>query len=180
MFALERDGTTIGKVQRYVSGRYISSNEVIWRVHNFPIHEKYPTVVTSEWALGKQSACLLHRRQYWLYSSLYVNETASLKLCFLVTFRSTTLLGTYQESVHVSCSRCCRTWSFWFKKDWGTWPSLYGCIRAILNATSSDCCCIMLSVGLHLTRPELLNFLGQSLVVHQVTNRIKITIGWMN
>ena len=45
MFGLERDGTAIDEVQRYVLGRYISSNEAIWRILDFSIHERYPTVV---------------------------------------------------------------------------------------------------------------------------------------
>ena len=44
MFRLEKDGTTIDKVQRYVLGRYISSNEAVWRILGFPIHERHPTV----------------------------------------------------------------------------------------------------------------------------------------
>ena len=45
MFGLERDGTAINEVQRYVLGRYISSNEAIWRILDFSIHERYPTFV---------------------------------------------------------------------------------------------------------------------------------------
>jgi len=30
MFGLEKDGTAIDEVQRYLLGRYISSNEAIW------------------------------------------------------------------------------------------------------------------------------------------------------
>ncbi len=45
MFGLKRDGRAIDKVQRYLLGRYISSNEVVWRILDFPIHERHPTVV---------------------------------------------------------------------------------------------------------------------------------------
>lgn len=33
------------EIQSYQLGRYISSNEAIWRILSFPIHERYPTVV---------------------------------------------------------------------------------------------------------------------------------------
>ncbi|GBM10860.1 hypothetical protein AVEN_42119-1 [Araneus ventricosus] len=33
------------EVSNYQLGRYISSNEAVWRVLSFPIHERYPTVV---------------------------------------------------------------------------------------------------------------------------------------
>jgi hypothetical protein len=45
MFGLEKDGTAIDEVQRYLLGRYISSNEAVWRILDFPIHERHPTVV---------------------------------------------------------------------------------------------------------------------------------------
>ena len=45
MFGLERDGTAMDEVQRYLMARYISSNEAVWRILDFPIHERHPTVV---------------------------------------------------------------------------------------------------------------------------------------
>ncbi|GFR12144.1 ATP-dependent DNA helicase [Trichonephila clavata] len=33
------------EIYRYEMGRYISSNEAVWRILNFPIHERYPTVI---------------------------------------------------------------------------------------------------------------------------------------
>jgi hypothetical protein len=45
MFGLERDGRAIDEVERYQLGRYISSNEAVWRILDFPIHERHPTVV---------------------------------------------------------------------------------------------------------------------------------------
>lgn len=32
------------EVQRYQMGRYISSNEAVWKILDFPVHERYPTV----------------------------------------------------------------------------------------------------------------------------------------
>jgi len=45
MFSLERDGRAIDEVQRYLLGRYISSNEAVLRILDFSIHERHPTVV---------------------------------------------------------------------------------------------------------------------------------------
>lgn len=33
------------EVQRYQSGRYISTSEAVWRLLSFPIHERYPPVI---------------------------------------------------------------------------------------------------------------------------------------
>ena len=33
------------EVRKFLMGRYISSNEAVWRILNFQIHERYPTVV---------------------------------------------------------------------------------------------------------------------------------------
>lgn len=35
----------LDEIKQYQMGRYISSNEAIWRIFAFPIHERYPTVV---------------------------------------------------------------------------------------------------------------------------------------
>lgn len=35
----------IDEIRQYEMGRYISSNEAIWRILNFKIHEHHPTVV---------------------------------------------------------------------------------------------------------------------------------------
>lgn len=45
VFGLDKDGTAINEVQQYLMGRYISSNEAVWRILDFPIHERHPTVV---------------------------------------------------------------------------------------------------------------------------------------
>jgi hypothetical protein len=45
VFGLDRDGTAVDEIKQYQLGRYISSNEAVWRILDFPIHERYPTVV---------------------------------------------------------------------------------------------------------------------------------------
>ena len=45
MFGLDKDGRATDEVERYQLGRYISSNEAVWRILDFPIHERHPTVV---------------------------------------------------------------------------------------------------------------------------------------
>lgn len=33
------------EISQFQMGRYISSNEAVWRIFSFPIHDRYPTVV---------------------------------------------------------------------------------------------------------------------------------------
>lgn len=42
VFNVENELDDISKLQM---GRYISSNEAIWRILSFPIHDRYPAVV---------------------------------------------------------------------------------------------------------------------------------------
>jgi hypothetical protein len=35
----------LDEVQSFQFGRYIGNNEAVWRILEFPIHERYPTVV---------------------------------------------------------------------------------------------------------------------------------------
>ena len=46
VFGLEKHGAQRDEVARYEMGRYISSNEAVWRILKFPIHERYPAVLT--------------------------------------------------------------------------------------------------------------------------------------
>ncbi|GFQ91031.1 helitron_like_N domain-containing protein [Trichonephila clavata] len=39
------DRNAYSEIYQYEMGRYISSNEAVWRIPNFPIHERYPTVI---------------------------------------------------------------------------------------------------------------------------------------
>ena len=45
VFGLKKDGIAIDEIEYYQLGRYISSNEAVWRILDFPIHERHPTVV---------------------------------------------------------------------------------------------------------------------------------------
>ena len=45
VFGLESDGSANDEIKRYLFGRYISSNEAVWRILNFQIHERYPMVM---------------------------------------------------------------------------------------------------------------------------------------
>ena len=40
-----RDVEKYDKVNKFQKARYISSNEAIWRILSFPIHDRYQTVV---------------------------------------------------------------------------------------------------------------------------------------
>ncbi|XP_075707181.1 LOW QUALITY PROTEIN: uncharacterized protein LOC142741727 [Rhinoderma darwinii] len=41
----ERQESTIDEIDRFQTGRYISSNDAVWRILDFPIHDRYLTVV---------------------------------------------------------------------------------------------------------------------------------------
>ncbi|XP_059149801.1 uncharacterized protein LOC131936752 [Physella acuta] len=45
VFELKKSGTSIDEVTAFQLGRYISSNEAVWRILGMPIHEREPTVV---------------------------------------------------------------------------------------------------------------------------------------
>ncbi|XP_073529640.1 uncharacterized protein [Phyllobates terribilis] len=45
VFELQKNGPIIGEVEAFQMGRYISSNEAVWRILAFFIHERYPPVV---------------------------------------------------------------------------------------------------------------------------------------
>ncbi|CAF4750159.1 unnamed protein product, partial [Rotaria magnacalcarata] len=45
VFGLENDRNSIDEIKHYQLGRYISSNEAIWRILDYPIHERHPTVI---------------------------------------------------------------------------------------------------------------------------------------
>lgn len=45
VFGVENTTASNDEVTQYQLGRYISSNEAVWRILSFSIHERYPTVV---------------------------------------------------------------------------------------------------------------------------------------
>jgi len=45
VFGLQKTAPVVDEIQAFQMGRYISSNEAIWRIFSMPIHERYPTVV---------------------------------------------------------------------------------------------------------------------------------------
>ena len=45
MFSLEGDNNCLDEVTNYLNGRYISSNEAVWQLLMFPVHERTPTVM---------------------------------------------------------------------------------------------------------------------------------------
>lgn len=44
VFELDRQNARTDEITQYQMGRYISSNEAVWRILGFGIHERYPTV----------------------------------------------------------------------------------------------------------------------------------------
>uniref|UniRef100_A0A1U7XF28 Uncharacterized protein LOC104236095 n=1 Tax=Nicotiana sylvestris TaxID=4096 RepID=A0A1U7XF28_NICSY len=45
VFGVRNVAAPLDEISQYQLGRYISSNEAVWRILSFPIHERYPTVV---------------------------------------------------------------------------------------------------------------------------------------
>ncbi|UYV78791.1 hypothetical protein LAZ67_16002787 [Cordylochernes scorpioides] len=44
IFGLSKENTN-DEISQYLLGRYISSNEAVWRILSFPIHERHPNIV---------------------------------------------------------------------------------------------------------------------------------------
>ena len=45
VFGLQPEIKDFDEIVQYQAGRYISSNEAVWRILSFPIHERSPAVV---------------------------------------------------------------------------------------------------------------------------------------
>ena len=45
VFQLENDNRQADEIMQYQMGRYNSSKEAVWRILNFSVHERHPTVV---------------------------------------------------------------------------------------------------------------------------------------
>ncbi|GFQ95331.1 helitron_like_N domain-containing protein [Trichonephila clavata] len=65
MFAVANEmPNKLDEVTTYQQGRYISSSEAVWRLLNFPIHQKYPIVVhLATFSLGCQSKGLANPKK---------------------------------------------------------------------------------------------------------------------
>jgi hypothetical protein len=44
VFQIENESRPFDEITLYQMGRYISSNEAVWRILSFPIHERHPTL----------------------------------------------------------------------------------------------------------------------------------------
>ena len=58
VFGLQPEIKDIDEIVQYQAGRYISSNEAVWRILSFPIHERSPAVVHLAVHLTEWSTCL--------------------------------------------------------------------------------------------------------------------------
>ncbi|GBN52866.1 hypothetical protein AVEN_183486-1 [Araneus ventricosus] len=45
VFELTIGENDLNEIHKYEMGKYISSNEAVWRIFNCPIHERHPTVI---------------------------------------------------------------------------------------------------------------------------------------
>lgn len=45
VFGVVRENANHDEITQYQMGRYISTNDAIWRIFAFPIHERHPTVI---------------------------------------------------------------------------------------------------------------------------------------
>ncbi|GBN86049.1 hypothetical protein AVEN_219554-1 [Araneus ventricosus] len=45
VFELTSGENDLNEIYQYQMGRYIKSNEAVWRTLNFPIHERHPTLI---------------------------------------------------------------------------------------------------------------------------------------
>ena len=83
VFGLQSEISDIDEIVQYQAGRYISSNEAIWGILSFPIHERSPAVVHLALHLqNEQRVCFLESnlRQRALIP-LDTTLTAFISLC---------------------------------------------------------------------------------------------------
>ncbi|GFW00989.1 ATP-dependent DNA helicase [Trichonephila clavipes] len=101
------DGSAFNEVYQYETGRYISSDEAVWRILNFPIHERYHTVIKCP--PGKRTEATsqkvmllneldLHQKKFLLISSSSVMKMGLPALFFIIKFRDITL-GMYRKTI---------------------------------------------------------------------------------
>ena len=44
VFSVQGNDRQLDEIENFQTGRYISTNEAVWRILNFPIHDRYPAV----------------------------------------------------------------------------------------------------------------------------------------
>lgn len=83
----------INEVQTYQSGRYVSSNEAVWRLLAFPLHERHPTVthLTVHLENGERVYFTANNFQERITSAPKTTLTAFFELCTRDEFARTLL-----------------------------------------------------------------------------------------
>jgi hypothetical protein len=93
VFQLQNTATILDKVQSFMLGRYVNSNEAIWRIVGFPIHERYRTVVHLSVHLenGQRIYFTPGNWQQQLQAPPHITLTAFFHLCQQDAFAKTLL-----------------------------------------------------------------------------------------
>ncbi|GBM26958.1 hypothetical protein AVEN_196899-1 [Araneus ventricosus] len=63
VFELTSGENDLSEIHQYQMGRYIGSNEAVWRILNFPIQERHPTLIYLSVHLENGQESLLHDRK---------------------------------------------------------------------------------------------------------------------
>lgn len=93
VFELRQMTPTVDEVQEFQMGRYISSNEAVWRILGKPIHERYPAVLHLSVHLENGQRVLFQPENLLeqMNSPPATTLTAFFKLCQTDTFAKTLL-----------------------------------------------------------------------------------------
>ncbi|GBP12991.1 hypothetical protein EVAR_81528_1 [Eumeta japonica] len=62
------------EVENYVNGRYISTSEAAWRIFEFPIHERHPTVLQLAVHLEMAKGCILPQKRLYKWPKIHVKQ----------------------------------------------------------------------------------------------------------
>jgi hypothetical protein len=81
VFGLQKSGTNLDEVETYQMGRYISSNEAVWRILSFPIHDRSPAIV--HLSLHLENGQRLYFKPENLQQQLLEPPTTTLTVSFL-------------------------------------------------------------------------------------------------
>ncbi|XP_059169815.1 uncharacterized protein LOC131951424 [Physella acuta] len=112
VFGVGNPSAPIDEIERYQLGRYISSNEAVWRILSFPIHERHPPVVhLAVHVIDGQSVCFtMENIQTKALSPPHTTLTAFFVLCNEDEFARTLLYSevpkSFQELKTVNDAEC--------------------------------------------------------------------------